>query len=103
MSTRLPSGKELVALRLLRDRPHGMYGLELVNASKGKLGRAAVYVTLGRMEVKGFVKRQTPPAEEKHPGLPRPHYRITALGEKVLRAVEAAQGVMRTALARVGA
>jgi len=31
------------------------YGLELVDASAGRLKRGSVYVTLGRMETKGFV------------------------------------------------
>jgi DNA-binding PadR family transcriptional regulator len=101
MRTRLPSNKELVALRLLRDEPAGMYGLEMVEASNGELGRAAIYVTLSRMETKGFVKRHTP-LEDEHPGLPRPHYKITALGEKALRAVDAAQRVMAAGLARAG-
>jgi DNA-binding PadR family transcriptional regulator len=102
MRTRLPSDKELVALRLLRNEPAGMYGLEMVDASKGKLGRAAIYVTLSRMETKGFVKRHTP-IEDEHPGLPRPRYKITALGERALRAAEAAAGVMDAGLARAGA
>jgi DNA-binding PadR family transcriptional regulator len=102
MRTRLPSDKELVVLGLLRDGPSNMYGLELVKASKGKLGRAAIYVTLARMETKGFLKRHTP-LQDEHPGLPRPHYKITALGEKALRAADAAQGVMDAGVARAGA
>lgn len=98
---RLPSGKELVALQLLRDGGPEMYGLELVKESGGKLGRAGVYVTLDRLEEKGFVSSRTP-AREDHPGLPRPRYRLTALGEKVLRAAEAAIEVMGTTQARMG-
>lgn len=99
MATRLPSSTELIVLRLLRDGAPKMYGLELVKASEGQLGRAAIYVTLSRMETKGFLKRSTP-AKDDHPGMPRPRYRITALGEKVLRAKEAAQDVFGDALAR---
>jgi DNA-binding PadR family transcriptional regulator len=95
---RLPSGKEFLALKLLRDGGSEMYGLELVKASGGKLGRAGVYVTLDRLEEKGFVKRRTPAAED-HPGLPRPRYKLTALGERVLRAAEAASEVMGATLA----
>jgi DNA-binding PadR family transcriptional regulator len=102
MKVRLPSDKELIVLRLLRDGEPEMYGLELVKASGGKLGRAAIYVVLARMEAKGFLKRQTP-TEDEHPGLPRPRYRMTALGEKALRATDAAQGVMAAGLARVPA
>jgi DNA-binding PadR family transcriptional regulator len=99
MVTRLPSSNELLVLRLLRDGPSEMYGLELVKASEGKLGRASIYVTLSRMDTKGFLKRCTP-LKDEHPGMPRPLYRITALGERVLRAAEAAQDVLGDALAR---
>jgi DNA-binding PadR family transcriptional regulator len=102
MKNRLPSDKELVILRLLRDGSVEMYGLELVDASDGALGRASVYVTLSRMETKGFVKSRTP-SKDDHPGLPRPRYRITALGERAFQAAEAAQLVFGTHLARVGA
>jgi DNA-binding PadR family transcriptional regulator len=102
VKTRLPSDKELVILRLLRDGSPERYGLELVNASDGALGRASIYVTLARMETKGFLRSRTPPKDD-HPGLPRPRYKITALGEKVLRAAEAAQVVLGAGLARVGA
>jgi len=89
-------------LRLLRDGPREMYGLEIVNASGGELGRAAIYVTLARMEEKGFIKSRTP-AEDSHPGLPRPHYKLTALGERALLAMEAAQEAMGAAVMRVPA
>jgi DNA-binding PadR family transcriptional regulator len=79
-----------------------MYGLELVKASDGELGQAAVYVTLARMEAKGFIRSRTPPNDD-HPGLPRPRYKITALGERALRAAEAAQVVMRIGAARAEA
>ena len=102
MKSRLPSDKELVILRLLRDGAPEMYGLELVKASEGALGRASIYVTLARMETKGFVKIRTP-TDDGHPGLPRPRYKITGLGEKALQAAEAAQLVMGARLGRVGA
>jgi DNA-binding PadR family transcriptional regulator len=54
------------------------------------------------MEDKGFVKSHTP-ATADHPGLPRPHYKITALGERSLKAVEAAQQVLGARLAMVQA
>lgn len=94
---RFPSSIELLVLRLLRDAPAGLYGLELVKASKGKLRRGTVYVTLGRMEDKGFVKAHVTAAEADHPGLPRPRYRVEALG---VRALDAAD-VFRSGLARV--
>ena len=59
------------------------YGLELVDASRGRLKRGSVYVTLGRMEAKGFVSSRQ---EDRAPGaigLPRRLYRPTAYGLKV--------------------
>lgn len=102
MTTRLPANKELVVLRLLRDGPGEMYGLEIAKASDGELGRAAIYVTLARMEEKGYIKSRTP-SKDSHPGLPRPRYKITALGEQALRAAEVAQAMLRPRLARTEA
>ena len=63
-----------------------MFGLQLVEASGGRLKRGSVYVTLGRMQQKGFVES----AQEERPagaiGLPRRLYRPTALGRRALRA-----------------
>lgn len=59
------------------------YGLALVDASGGRLKRGSIYVTLGRMEAKGFVASRQ---EERAPGaigLPRRLYRPTAYGLKV--------------------
>ena len=59
------------------------YGLELVDASGGRLKRGSIHVTLGRMETKGFVASRQ---EDRAPGaigLPRRLYRPTAYGLKV--------------------
>lgn len=59
------------------------YGLELVDASDGALKRGSIYVTLARMEEKGFVDSWQ---EERGPGasgLPRRLYRATPYGLKV--------------------
>ena len=58
-----------------------MYGLELVSASRGELKRGTVYVTLGRMEEKGYIKSR----QEGVPatgGLPRRVYEPTTLGRR---------------------
>jgi PadR family transcriptional regulator, regulatory protein PadR len=81
---RLPtlSSKELLILDMLAaGKP--MYGLELVNGSRGRLKRGTVYVTLGRMEGKGYV---TSVVEDRRPGavgLPRRLYTPTAPGCRV--------------------
>ncbi len=78
---------ELLVLRLLRDAPAGMYGLELIRASNDKVKRGTVYVTLGRLESKGFVTSRTV-HNAKHAGLPRPVYTLTALGQRMLDAAD---------------
>lgn len=63
-----------------------MYGLLLVERSGGALKRGTVYVTLGRMEAKGWVESAQEPLLAGSIGLPRRIYRPTALGERMLRA-----------------
>jgi DNA-binding PadR family transcriptional regulator len=89
MANPFSSATELMILAMLRDEPAGMYGLELVKASGERLKRGTVYVTLGRMEEKGYIKSRTKPNAD-HPGIPRPIYRITALGERCLAGAELA-------------
>ena len=83
-TARLPtlSPKESLILDLLSGgKP--MYGLELVNSSRRKLKRGTVYVTLGRMEDKGYVESEVEPRRPGAVGLPRRLYRPTALGLRV--------------------
>jgi len=63
-----------------------MYGLQLVEHSDGTLKRGTVYVTLGRMEAKGFVESDEQALPPGGIGLPRRIYRLTSVGERVLRA-----------------
>jgi len=63
-----------------------MYGLQIVERSGGALKRGTVYVTLGRMQAKGFVESEEQPLPPGGIGLPRRIYRVTALGERMLRA-----------------
>lgn len=63
-----------------------MYGLQIVERSAGGLKRGTVYVTLGRMEAKGLVASEEQPLPPGGIGLPRRIYRLTALGERMLRA-----------------
>ena len=80
-------------LEQLRDGEK--YGLELVAASGGALKRGTVYVTLGRMERKGFVESRQEAQPAGAIGLPRRLYRATAYGLKVLEAYQ----LLREALA----
>lgn len=87
MGNPFASATELQILRLLRDQRGGLYGLEIVKASGETLARGTVYTTLGRMEEKGLVKSRTQ-RNAQHPGLPRPRYTVSGLGERVLEAAE---------------
>jgi len=79
------SDKERLILDLLSD--HGeLFGLQLVDLSGGRLGRGTVYVTLGRMQEKGYLKSRQEPLPQGAIGLPRRLYRPTALALRVLNA-----------------
>jgi PadR family transcriptional regulator PadR len=77
------SAKESLILELL-TRGEELYGLQLVTASKGRLKRGTVYVTLGRMEDKGYVKSRVEDAPDGAGGLPRRLYEATPHGLRVL-------------------
>jgi PadR family transcriptional regulator, regulatory protein PadR len=79
----LPQTERLV-LELLLDGPD--FGLNLVAKSEGGLKRGTVYVTLARMERKGFITSEQEPQTSGAIGLPRRIYRVTPLGKRALRA-----------------
>jgi len=80
----LPAQERQILELLISQGP--MFGLQLVEVSAGKLKRGSVYVTLGRMERKGFVESEVEPRAAGAIGLPRRIYRPTALGARALRA-----------------
>ena len=77
------SAKESLILELLVHQQE-MYGLQLVAASRRRLKRGTVYVTLGRMEEKGYVTSRLEDAPPQAGGLPRRVYEATPLGRRVL-------------------
>jgi DNA-binding PadR family transcriptional regulator len=79
------SAKESLILQLLA-RHDDAYGLELVSASRGRLKRGTVYVTLGRMEEKRYVASRLVDAPSEAGGLPRRIYQASPLGRQVLEA-----------------
>jgi DNA-binding PadR family transcriptional regulator len=87
------SPTERLILELLEGEER--FGLQLVLESGGALKRGTVYVTLGRMQDKGYVESWT----EKQPagaiGLPRRLYRPTPYGLRVLEAWNAAARALR--------
>ena len=80
----LPAKQRLILELLIGAGP--LYGLELVERSDGALKRGTVYVTLSRMEAKGFVSSEQETLPPGAIGLPRRRYRPTGLGERALRA-----------------
>jgi PadR family transcriptional regulator, regulatory protein PadR len=87
MRGRLPtlSDKESLILELL-VRHKELYGLQLVAESKRRLKRGTVYVTLQRMEEKGYVASHLEDAPPDAGGLPRRIFQPTTLGRRVLAA-----------------
>jgi DNA-binding PadR family transcriptional regulator len=83
---RLPrlSPTEALILELLDDEER--FGLELVQRSGGTLKRGTVYVTLQRMQDKGYVESRTEPPPPGAIGLPRRLYKATAYGTRVAAA-----------------
>jgi len=80
---RLPASEHLI-LELLSGRETS-YGLELVAASRGRLTRGGIYVTLGRMEQKGLVTSDSAEGGRRL-------YRMTGLGQRALLAARIFSG-----------
>jgi DNA-binding PadR family transcriptional regulator len=70
------------------------FGLQLVDRSGGRLKRGTVYVTLGRMQEKGYLDSRQEALPEGAIGLPRRLYRPTAHALRLLEACRAAERVM---------
>src|SRR5437762_10651692 len=83
------SAKESLILELLVEKDE-LYGLQMVAASRRKLKRGTVYVTLGRMEEKGYISSRLEDAPADVGGMPRRLYQPTPLGRRVLAAWSAA-------------
>lgn len=77
------SDKESIVLALLSEHDE-LYGLQLVAHSRRRLKRGTVYVTLGRMEEKGYITSRLEAAPPDMGGMPRRLYQATPLGRRVL-------------------
>lgn len=82
------SHKEALILELLVGGGREFYGLELVNASDGKLKRGTIYVTLQRLQEKGLVDSRQEARTAPEIGIPRRLYSITGYGQRVLSAYQ---------------
>ena len=94
-ATPLPrlSATERVILELLVE--HGeLFGLAMVETSGGRLKRGTVYVTLGRMEDKGYLESRQEPLPPGATGLPRRLYTPTGHALRVLDAWRLAERML---------
>jgi DNA-binding PadR family transcriptional regulator len=73
-----------------------MFGLQMVEASAGRLKRGTVYVTLGRMQEKGYLESRQEPLPAGAIGLPRRLYRPTGLAMRILATWQAAEQIYVT-------
>jgi DNA-binding PadR family transcriptional regulator len=95
LGTRLPSISATEALLVDLLGSDERFGLDLVDSSHGRLKRGTIYVTLSRMEAKGFLESRQEARDPAAGGLPRRLYRVTAYGARV----RAAHQVLLEALA----
>lgn len=75
------SKKAALIIQLLRENPKGMYGLDLVRASNGRLGRGTVYIHLGRLEEEGLVESKL--VRDTNSGIERPLYKLSRRGSHI--------------------
>jgi PadR family transcriptional regulator, regulatory protein PadR len=85
------SKKEFIIMSMLVGAPRPLYGLQMVDQSQGELKRASIYVTLKRLQDKGYI---TSEREAQQPGIAQPRrlYKASGLGVKVFRALESVGG-----------
>jgi PadR family transcriptional regulator PadR len=87
------SPTERLILELLAE--HGeLFGLQMVEEAGGRLKRGTVYVTLGRMQEKGYLVSRQEAVAPGAIGLPRRLYRPTGYARRVLEAWRLAERMM---------
>ena len=89
------SATERLIVELLTEHEE-LFGLRMVELSDGRLKRGTVYVTLGRMQEKGYLESRQEPLPEGAIGLPRRLYRPTGLAMRILAAWKAAEQIYMT-------
>lgn len=78
-----------------------MYGLQMHKAAKDTLKMGSIYVTLARLEDKGFVTSRR--EENAAQPVPRRLYKITASGARTYHAWAAAMAVYNSGIAGAAA
>jgi len=84
------SATERLILELLSTETE-MFGLQMVESSEGRLKRGTVYVTLGRMQEKGYLETRQEETPIGNLGIPRRLYRATGHALRILAAWRAAE------------
>ncbi len=82
--------KEAIVLDLLLSGKE-LFGLEMVESSAGQLKRGTIYVTLQRMEEKGFITSRRESRVSPEIGMARRLYAVTGLGQRMMAASYAAR------------
>lgn len=97
MNEALPkfSATERLIVELLTEHEE-LFGLRMVELSGGRLKRGTVYVTLGRMQEKGYLESRQEPLPPGAIGLPRRLYRPTGFALRALAAWKAAEKMYLT-------
>jgi len=92
----LTKKEALILDQLVRAGSSEMYGLEMVKASNNELKMGTIYVTLARLQEKGFVesRKETDPQQT----VPRRLYKITGAGQRTFRAWESAMAAYHAQL-----
>ncbi len=93
------STKEFLILKLL-EGGRKAYGLELVRKSKGELKRGTIYVTLGRMKQKGYIRSELEPVGPGASSPARRKHSLTPIGAAVLRIWQSAAQQWRALVRR---
>lgn len=93
-----------ILLSLAPDKKHGyaiMQDVAELSGQKVTLSTSTLYTALGRLLEQGLIER-TSEEPEKHPGLPRKAYVLTANGRRVLEAeTNRLQGLVTAARLRL--
>jgi hypothetical protein len=79
--TKCPTPAQFKVMLALHAANDGLYGLEIVRRSRGKIPRGSVYTLLLRLQQIGMVYA-TKPAADGRPGMPRPRYKLTKFGRR---------------------
>lgn len=96
--SRIPrlAGTERLILSVLHEGEQ--FALRLADRSGGSLKRGTVYITLQRMESKGYVESHVEPPVEGAMGRPRRWYRCSPYGRQVLAAWQLAERALDAAV-----